>query len=196
MAPRDDDVTARLLAAAQGRAGAVLRPQPAGWGLQLWWMTPGPGWAAQGCHQGSGSGAGGRLWSPEHLICSGRADSSPEPACEGMCGNPTLAVVPRLCKVRIVLRLPACSSCHRLLSQGSWKSLAIQPSQHGRLLIGHMLCRRGWEREGSSCWVHMGEHQDTFSKSRIWGGFVAAALRELLQGVSACRVLARAQRAA
>lgn len=154
LASRDDDVTARLLAAAQGRAGSVLRPQPAGRGLQLCWETRGPGWAAQGCRQGSGLGSGGSLWGPEHLICSGRADSSPEPARGGMCGNPTAAVVPRLCKVHIVLRLPACSPCHGLLFQGSWKSPAIQPSRHGRPLPGRMLCWSGWEREGSSWWVH------------------------------------------
>lgn len=85
------------------------------------------------------------IWSPGYLICSYRTRSSPEPVCEGMYGNPIATVVPELCKVHIVLRLPRCISCHRFLfhaPESSSKSLTVQPGQH-RLLAAGTLLQRG-----------------------------------------------------
>lgn len=143
LASRGDGASTQLVVASQGTAGSVLRPQCAGGGLLPWWGTLQPGWGAWGCcpppwvlHPGvQGEALGCRFsWSPGHLIHSRRADSSPEPACERMYGNPIATVVPKLCKVHIVLRLPRCSSRRGFLFQGSWKLLAIHPGWCSRLL--------------------------------------------------------------
>lgn len=122
LASRGDNVTTWLVASSQGRAGSVPWLQGAGQRLRPWCGTPEPGWGGPGTiiipldtgvwEEALGSRFG---WSPGHLIRCRRADSSPEPMCERMYGNPIATVVLELCKVHIVLRLLRCSACRGFL---------------------------------------------------------------------------------